>query len=56
MNFNEYLNNEIKKVKPLNENTAEAGDTDVFKGSEWMGSHHHKYVIWDNQTRIWIYR
>jgi hypothetical protein len=29
---------------------AEAGDTDGFEGSQWMGPHHHKYVIWDNQT------
>lgn len=50
MKFNEYIKKEFEKVQPLNENTAEAGDTSVFEGSPYMGPHHHKYVIWDNQT------
>lgn len=50
MNLQDYIKNEMHKTAPLNENTAEAGDTDMFKGSEWMGPHHHKYVIWDNLT------
>lgn len=50
MNLQDYLKNEMQKTAPLNENTAEAGDTEVFKGSQWMGPHHHKYVIWDNLT------
>lgn len=50
MNLQDYIKNEMQRTKPLNENTAEAGDTDVFEGSQWMGSHHHKYVIWDNLT------
>lgn len=51
MNFNDYVVQEFRKVSPvIKENMSEAGDTDTFGGSQWMGPHHHKYVIWDNQT------
>lgn len=50
MNLQDYLKNEMQKTTQLNENTAEAGNTSVFEGSDYMGPHHHKYVIWDNQT------
>lgn len=50
MNLQDYIKNEMQKTVPLNENTAEAGDTEVFKGSQWMGPHHHKYVVFDNLT------
>lgn len=50
MNLQDYIKNEMMKTKPLNENTAEAGECSVFEGSQWMGSHHHQYVIFDNIT------
>ncbi|MBO7691810.1 MAG: hypothetical protein J6T10_04150 [Methanobrevibacter sp.] len=50
MNLQNYLKNEMVKTKVLNENTAEAGDCSVFEGSQWMGPHHHQYVIFDNLT------
>ena len=50
MNLQDYFKNEMQKTKPLNDNTAEAGDVSVFDGSQWMGPHHHKYIIWDNLT------
>lgn len=51
MKLDDYIVQEFRKVKPvINENMSEAGDTDAFEGSQWMGPHHHKYVIWDNQT------
>ena len=53
MNLNDYILQEFKKVpEVIKENMAEAGDTDIFEGSQWMGPHHHKYIIWDAQTRI----
>ena len=50
MKLDDYIKQEFQKTMPLNENMAAAGDTSVFEGSQWMGPHHHKYVIWDNQT------
>lgn len=46
MNFQQYLNEEIKGCKPINETVVQAGKTDVFKGNEYCGKHHHQYILW----------
>lgn len=49
MNLNEYIMNEFKKTI-INENMSEAGDTSIFEGNQFMGPHHHKYVVWSAET------
>lgn len=50
MILQDYLKNEVKKTVKLNETMAESGKTDTFKGSEWMGKHHHEYIIWSVES------
>ena len=49
MNLNEYIRNELKKTV-INENMSVTGDTSVFEGSQFMGPHHHKYIVWSTET------
>jgi hypothetical protein len=49
-NLNEYLNNEIERVKPLDESTVSIGKTDTYGGSKVCGPHHHDYILWDPST------
>lgn len=49
-NLNSYLNNEVEKVKPINESTVSIGKTDSFGGNAACGPHHHDYILWDPTT------
>lgn len=51
MKFSDYVKEEAVRGKPMNETMAQAGETDVFKGSQYCGSHHHTYILWSTQTR-----
>lgn len=47
MNFNEYMTDAIKRrLSQLDESTQQIGETDKFKGNEYVGPHHHEYVLW----------
>jgi len=48
MNFEQYSKSEIcKRADQLNESTQQIGETDKFKGNNFVGPHHHEYILWD---------
>lgn len=46
MNFEEYQISEAQHLRPINETWSKIGETSIWKGDNFCGAHHHKYVIW----------
>lgn len=46
MNFEEYTISQSQHNKPINETWSKTGETTVWKGNEFCGSHYHRYIIW----------
>ena len=50
MNFEEYSKSEIsQRQNTLNETTQQIGETDKFKGNNFVGPHHHEYIFVGSQ-------
>lgn len=47
MKFNEYMKDAVqRRAAQMSESTQQIGETDKFKGNEFVGPHHHEYILW----------